>query len=179
MTMSSDGNVGIATTTPQAKLDVNGKINCTVLELTSDRNQKQDFAAVDSRSVLDRLVGLPITTWAYTNDAKVRHLGPMAQDWKAAYPELGSDDKHIAAGDLASVALAAVQAVNAKLVESSREKDARIAELERKLAAQEQTFAARFDKLEKLMAQAGAASGETASVRPAPARSDRVEASAR
>jgi hypothetical protein len=42
--------------------------------------------------------------------------------------------------------------VNANLVESLREKDARIAELERKVDAQEQTFTARFEKLEKLLA---------------------------
>src|SRR5439155_8721924 len=68
------GNVGIGTTTPKANLEVNGKINCTVLELTSDRNQKQDFAAVDARNVLERLMGLQILTWAYTNDVKVRHI---------------------------------------------------------------------------------------------------------
>jgi hypothetical protein len=137
---------------------VNGKINCTVLELTSDRNQKQDFATVDARSVLDRLVGLPIQTWAYTNDAEVRHIGPVAQDWKAAFPELGSDDKHIAPSDLASVAIVGIQAVNEKLTESLEEKDAEIAALKQELNAlktEQATFAARFEKLEKLMVDTG------------------------
>jgi hypothetical protein len=150
------GDVGIGTTDPQAKLDVNGKINCTVLELTSDRNQKQDFSSVDVRSILDRLISLPIQTWAYTNDAKVRHIGPTAQDFHAAFPDLGSDDKHIAAGDLASVALAAVQALHEELQEIKARleaKDARIATLEHKLA-QMDTLASRLEAVEKRMAQA-------------------------
>jgi hypothetical protein len=82
----------------------------------------------------------------------------VAQDWKAAFPELGSDDKHIAPSDLASVALAAIQALNEKLVESLESKDAEIAALRQELRAlktEQATFATRFEKLEKLMAQAG------------------------
>jgi hypothetical protein len=152
----SGGNVGIGTDSPQAKLDVNGKINCTVLELTSDRNQKEDFATVDVRRVLDRLAGLPILTWAYTNDAKARHIGPVAQDWKAVFPDLGSDDKHIAAGDLASVALAAIQGLHAELQETKARlaaKDARIVALEQKLS-QMDTLTARLAAVEKLTARA-------------------------
>jgi hypothetical protein len=83
MALTANGNVGIGTTDPQAKLDVNGKINCTVLELTSDRNQKQDFAAVDSRSVLERLIGLPSrpgpipTTPTPATSARWRRIGRL------------------------------------------------------------------------------------------------------
>ena len=175
-----NGNVGVGTHSPQALLDVNGKINCTVLELTSDRNQKQDFAKVDVRSVLDRLLGLSITSWAFTNDAKGRHLGPMAQDWKAAYPELGSDDKHIGAGDLGSVALAAIQGLNEKLTESLKEKDAEIAALQEELSTlktQHADFATRFDKLEKGLAQTGPGYAFHPSAGPSPIHSDRLESS--
>jgi hypothetical protein len=41
---------------------------------------------VESRDVLERLARLPIQTWHYTNDTvRTRHLGPMAQDFQAAF----------------------------------------------------------------------------------------------
>jgi hypothetical protein len=57
----------------------------------------------------------------------------MAQDFHAAFG-LGTDDKHIATVDADGVALAAIQGLNQKL----EEKNARIAELERRLEILEQ-----------------------------------------
>ena len=156
MTIDNFGNVGVGTTTPQAKLDVAGKINCTVLELTSDRAQKSGFAPVDRRAILDQVARLPITTWQYTNEPAVRHIGPMAQDFKAAF-SVGSDDKHIATVDADGVLFAAVQALH-QFVE---EKDARIAALETKLARQEQSLAACLAAVEKLVAQSASPSKTT------------------
>src|SRR5205085_155891 len=52
----------------------------------SDRNAKANFAELDGREVLARLVKIPLSTWNYkTEDATVRHMGPMAQDFFAAY----------------------------------------------------------------------------------------------
>jgi hypothetical protein len=144
--ISAQGDVGIGTAVPQAKLDVNGKINCTVLELTSDRNAKAGFAAVDNRELLQKVASLPLSTWHYTNAPGVRHLGPMAQDFQAAF-HLGTDDKHIATVDADGVALAAIQG----LYELVQEKDARIAALEQKLA-QTDILTARIAALEKMFA---------------------------
>jgi hypothetical protein len=108
------GNVGIGTTTPSAKLDVAGKVNCTVLELTSDRAQKSGFAPVDCGAMLAEVARLPLSTWHYTNETSVTHIGPMAQDFQAAF-RVGSDDKHIATVDADGVALAAIQALNDKV----------------------------------------------------------------
>lgn len=45
-----------------------------------------DFAAVDPRDVLAKVAALPITTWNYTfEDASVRHIGPMAQDFRTGF----------------------------------------------------------------------------------------------
>jgi hypothetical protein len=47
--------------------------------------------------------------WKYKTDSpSIRHLGTMAQDFRAAF-DLGEDDKHISTIDEGGVALAAVQ----------------------------------------------------------------------
>ncbi|ARA92964.1 hypothetical protein AWN76_007185 [Rhodothermaceae bacterium RA] len=75
----------------------------------SDRHHKTDFAPVDPRSILDRVATLPLQTWRYTTEADgLRHLGPTAQDFHAAFG-LGADERHIATVDADGVALAAIQ----------------------------------------------------------------------
>ncbi len=72
---------------------------------------------------------VPILTWNYkTQDDSIRHLGPMAQDFRAAF-ELGEDEKHISTVDADGVALAAIQ----ELYRMNLQKDERIRELMREL----------------------------------------------
>lgn len=97
----------------------------------SDRNAKMNFAPV---SVLDALLALPVQSWQYKlDDANVRHIGPTAQDFYAAFG-VGADDTHLAALDTSGVALAAIQEL-ATVVEA---KDAQIAALAARVAALEQ-----------------------------------------
>ena len=95
----------------------------------SDVNLKRDFASVDPQQILDRLAALPIGTWSYKTEASVRHIGPMAQDFMAAF-EVGASDRSIAKVDADGVAFAAIQALNARL----EALEARNAELERQLS---------------------------------------------
>ncbi len=97
--------------------------------LPSDRNIKTNFTAVDSQAVLAKVANLPITAWSYKADADTRHIGPMAQDFRAAF-QLGSDDKSIAVVDEGGVALAAIQGLNEKL----DAKDAEIQALQKQVA---------------------------------------------
>src|SRR4051794_11065406 len=77
--------------------------------ISSDRNKKANFAAVNSREVLARVATLPITTWNYLSEGpSVRHIGPMAQDFAAAFG-VGDDDTRINMVDAMGVALAAIQ----------------------------------------------------------------------
>jgi hypothetical protein len=102
-----------------------------VTPLESDRNLKRDFADVDVDAVLAGVVDLPLTTWSYrADDPRVRHLGPMAQDFAAAFG-VGEDDRHIHTVDANGVALAAIQALAARLAEA----EAQIAELQAERAA--------------------------------------------
>ena len=107
----------------------------------SDRNLKQDFVPVDSREILQHLVSLPITSWTYRSEG-VPHMGPMAQDFYAAFG-LGGDDKHIATIDADGVALAAIQGLNQKLDDLQTALDRRDAE--------NAELKARLEKLENLL----------------------------
>jgi len=100
----------------------------------SDRNAKTAVKPVDPREVLKKVAALPLNTWQYkSQDSKYRHMGPMAQDFYAAF-QLGETDKGIDTIDADGVALAAIQGLHALL----NEKDARIVALEAEVAAQKQ-----------------------------------------
>jgi hypothetical protein len=81
----------------------------------SDRNLKRDIEPVDEQSVLERVAGIPIATWSYrSDDPSVRHLGPMAQDFHAAFG-LGSTDRAYDPIDAHGVELAAIKALYERL----------------------------------------------------------------
>jgi hypothetical protein len=107
-----------------------GTVKSKTVVLTSDRNAKENFATLDRKAVLAKVVSLPVTEWNYKDDpACKKHMGPMAQDFYQAFQLDGADDKHISVVDEGGVALAAIQGLNQKL----DEKDVEIQNLERKL----------------------------------------------
>jgi hypothetical protein len=111
--------------------------NCPI----SDRNRKQNFSGVDAEAILAKLVELPITTWNYTfDDPSIRHIGPMAQDFAAAF-EVGATDKMIFQIDADGVAFASIQALNGE-VEALRSENAA-------LEATVDELRARLDRLER------------------------------
>jgi hypothetical protein len=138
----AQGGLGINTNNPQgAALNVNGTIvasgtvTANGVLLTSDRNAKENLAALDSQTVLAKVAALPLTEWNYKNEAAgTRHVGPMAQDFQAAFQLNGGDDQHISVVDESGVALAAIQGLNRKLEQESRDKDAEIRELKQNVA---------------------------------------------
>jgi len=96
----------------------------------SDRNLKENITPVVPREILERLVQMPISRWNMKGtDVEVPHIGPMAQDFHAAFG-LGSDDRHIGSVDADGVALAAIQGLNQKV-------EARTADLEKELSVKE------------------------------------------
>jgi hypothetical protein len=92
----------------------------------SDRNLKENFTEVDKPELLDRLAAIPVTTWKYkSQDGSIRHIGPMAQDFYAAFG-VGEEDTKITTIDADGVVLAAIQG----LYQIVQDKDCRIEELQ-------------------------------------------------
>jgi hypothetical protein len=92
----------------------------------SDRNLKANFAPVDNRAILKRVSAMPVTTWNYkSQDESIRHIGPMAQDFSAAF-NVGENDTTISTIDAQGVAFAAIQG----LYQENQDLKARVAQLE-------------------------------------------------
>jgi hypothetical protein len=115
----------------------------------SDSASKENVVPVYPRDVLERVCALPIATWNYVSqDDSIRHMGPMAQDFHAAFG-LGASSNSIDTIDPDGVALAAIQGLNARLSEAIREREAELAELRAENAA----LATRVARLESLAAE--------------------------
>ena len=135
LVLQADGDVGIGTSTPLHPLHVIGDIFATgTITPNSDRNAKTDIHTVDPCDVLARVNDLPIRSWRFkAEDEGVKHIGPMAQDFHAAFG-LGAEQTAIATVDADGVALAAIQGLSQKL----GQKEKKILELEQRLAKLEQ-----------------------------------------
>jgi hypothetical protein len=96
----------------------------------SDVNLKENFRDLAGEEVLAKLAGMPIREWNYkAQDAAIRHVGPTAQDYYAAFG-LGEDPLRISTLDADGIALRAIQA----LVARARAHEARISRIEREMA---------------------------------------------
>ncbi len=135
---------------PVIEMFNNGTVNALAFNSTSDRNAKENFQPLDPESVLARVVALPVTEWSYKADAGAgRHIGPVAQDWHAAFGLNGHDDRHISMIDEGGVALAAIQGLSQKVEEQRadlKQKEAEISELKQELAGMKQMLIKLTDK---------------------------------
>jgi hypothetical protein len=78
----------------------------------------------DPKVILDRLAKLPISLWTYGwDDPSVRHLGPMSQDFAAAFG-LGWNDHAIDMVDTNGVLMVAVQELIKRVQHLEAEADA-------------------------------------------------------
>ena len=106
---------------------------CGVTCPRSDRDLKQDFETVDVEEALEGVLAMEITRWSYRDAPGVRHLGPMAQDFHAAF-QVGETPRNIAPIDAQGAAFAAIQALarrQEQLLTENADLRARIARLER------------------------------------------------
>ena len=98
---------------------------CMGCSQPSDRNLKANFSSVNPRTILDRLTLIPIQTWRYKSEpASVRHIGPMAQDFRSAFG-FGESDNTLNTVDAQGVTMAAIQG----LYQMMQQKDEEIKQL--------------------------------------------------
>jgi hypothetical protein len=117
-----------------------GNASVTVVEgqvaytFPSDRNQKENFQPVDGEQVLRRIGGLSLTSWNYMgHDPKqFRHYGPVAQEFFAAFGHDGmgtiGTPTTINSGDMEGILMIAIQALEKRTEEQSKQLDALRAE---------------------------------------------------
>lgn len=118
----------------------------------SDRNRKENFLGLDGEDVLARLRSVPVTSWNYrAQDRSIRHMGPMAQDFHAAFG-LGENELMINTVDIDGVNMAAVQALTARTDALRAENEALRAENTAQ-SAEIADLRARMERLEALVTQ--------------------------
>jgi hypothetical protein len=78
----------------------------------SDRNKKENFRKVDGEELLEKLRNISVTEWNYKKtDPRDRYIGPMAQDFYAAFHLGGTDSLGINTISIDGVNMAGVKAL--------------------------------------------------------------------
>jgi hypothetical protein len=148
--IASNGNVGIGTTNPNlgplqmgsgAYVSAGG-----VWTNASDRNVKENFVPVEPAALLRKIDELPVTEWNYKNEnPSVRHIGPVAQDFYSIFG-VGSSSTSISTIDPSGIALAGIQALDAK----GDQQDVEIAGLKEQLDARTEEIRSLRERLARL-----------------------------
>jgi hypothetical protein len=116
--VDNNGRVGIGMTAPVHPLQMASGAHCTTggaWTNASGRALKENFAEIDAREILERVVKLSIRHWNYKNETSaIRHIGPVAEEFHQSFA-LGGDDQSIGTIDADGVALAAIQALDQML----------------------------------------------------------------
>ena len=131
------GTVQMALRDTAAATTAVGHLYAASFNIGSDRAVKTAIQSINPRSVLSKVLTMPITSWAYKTDITTRHIGPMAQDFHQAFG-LGGSDKSIATVDADGVALAAIQGLHQMV----KDKEAKIGALEKLNATMQKKLAA-------------------------------------
>lgn len=114
----------------------------------SSRAWKTPFQPIDTRAILRGVMALPMATWEYiASPGEGRHLGPMAEDFAAAF-NVG-EATTISTTDSAGVALAAIQGLAAQSAEDFDALRARLAAENAALAGEIAELAAMVEALEQ------------------------------
>ncbi len=119
-----NGNVGIGTTSPSEKLEVNGNVKADAFYYSSDVSLKKDIQKI--KNALDKIQQLEGVSFKWKENDK-QSLGIIAQDLEEVFPELVTTDK--------VTGLKSVEYGNlvAPLIEAVKEQQKRIEEQQKKI----------------------------------------------
>lgn len=147
---NNNGNIEMGPGTSTTFRVTAGGVQATNYGMLSDREAKKDIEELTSEEVLSKIKEVPVSTWRFKGEEESSlHIGPMAQDFRAAFGT-GTSDRVINMGDLAGVALAGVRSLSQEL----ETRDAEVKELRKRLdeeRARSSELEERIDRLEKLL----------------------------
>jgi hypothetical protein len=84
----------------------------------SDRNKKENYRPISGEQILSKIKEMPITEWNYKGtDKSVKYIGPVAQDFYAAFHLGGSDSLGINSICIDGINIAAIQALEKRTAE--------------------------------------------------------------
>ena len=123
-----------------------------------DRNKKENFIPVDGEWILSKIRNIPISKWNYKKtDVNDKYIGPMAQDFHAAFQLNGTDSLGINSISIDGINMAGVQALEkrTRLMKEENDKSnnrisaelARLTEENRKLIAENNKLREEFAQI--------------------------------
>ena len=90
---------------------INGTFEVTAgLTNPSSRTLKNQFVSLDASTILAKLAALDIQQWTYIDRPEEKHVGPVAEDFYAAFG-LGQGDQNISTIDADGIMMLALQAL--------------------------------------------------------------------
>jgi hypothetical protein len=108
-----------------------------------DRNIKENFIELDGEELLEKLHSIPVTEWNYKKgDTSMKYVGPMAQDFYAAFHLGGTDSLGINSISIDGVNMAGIKALEQRtremktVITTVQEQNAALQEENKKLKEQ-------------------------------------------
>lgn len=159
--LDTAGNMGVGTTTPGYKLDVNGTLRAFGITDSSDVRLKRDIASLSPENELAKLLRLEGVSYYWKNPehGERQQLGFIAQEIEKVYPELVDTDqngmKSVNYSHLVAPFVSALKSLYSEITQLKSkvaEKNQRIQALESENAKKERELAEvkeRLDRLEK------------------------------
>ena len=151
--LDSTGNVGIGTTSPSEKLEVNGDVKAAGFTSTSDRRLKTDIRQMEGLDLIRKLTGV---RYKWKSNGK-EDIGLIAQEVEEVIPEVVTTDKNtgykaVKYSNLISPLIQATKELDVMCRAVTREV-ASLKEENTQLKSQVEDLKSRLDRIEKMLSE--------------------------
>ena len=122
----------------------------------SDRRMKENVRDENAEVILRKVIDLPVTSWNYKTQAdSFRHIGPMAQDFHAAFG-FGESDTMITTTDIEGVTLIALKGLAQRTAKLTSQVDSQTGQLARidQLQRENTELRLRLERIEQILRDA-------------------------